>query len=161
MTLKNYRVFISIVFTLIALKGRAENSIIVKLNNGNTSGILLSSLDKITFSEGNMIISMKNNTANSFSILNVQNMFFGIYSDVQGVSSETTTPGYYPNPAQDFIILKNTFGEKANVEIYGMDGSLKVSTVIVSENEPIDIKHLRAGLYILKANNTTFKLMKK
>lgn len=142
-------------------KGIAENSIILKFNNGNTSGITFSSLDKITFSGSNMIVSQKNNSSNAYSLLIVQNLIFGLYADTPTVYPNNNLLNFYPNPAQDYIKINNTDNQKTHIEIFSTDGTLKLSTVVESSSTPINIKFLQPGMYIIKANNTSSKLMKK
>lgn len=58
-----------------------------------------------------------------------------------------------PNPAQDFIILKN-IGEASRLEINDIHGQLVINENILSEkNKLIDIRHLSRGLYTVKIYN--------
>ena len=67
---------------------------------------------------------------------------------------------FYPNPAQDFIILKND--ERSTGAVYDLSGkSLKVFEIQNGETR-VDISHLPKGMYLLKLENGfTAKLIKK
>lgn len=66
----------------------------------------------------------------------------------------------YPNPSSDFISI-NGLQKNENIKIYSVLGQI-VKTINVVQNQKIDIKNLKDGIYFLKFNNgNTIKFMKK
>lgn len=70
----------------------------------------------------------------------------------------------YPNPAQDFINISND-KEISNITIFDLAGKKVYTKSIKNKQAQINIAHLSAGIYILKASvngeQKTFKIVKK
>ena len=57
----------------------------------------------------------------------------------------------YPNPAKDFIFIKQNFsGKKYQVSIFNPSGQLMMKTSVADKNEKILLTSLPKGIYILK-----------
>lgn len=67
----------------------------------------------------------------------------------------------YPNPAKSFICLKNLDGKEMNVVIYSVAGIQVANLKNVSEGQSIGVDFLPNGVYFVKVNNQTFKLLKR
>jgi hypothetical protein len=63
----------------------------------------------------------------------------------------------YPNPASNIVYIK---GAKGQVDIYDATGSLVIKQQI-AKNNSVDISSLPKGVYVLKLNNQSFKLIKE
>ena len=150
---------------LILLSGtfclKAQNSLIINLNDGTSSNNLLSSLNKVTFSAGNMTISKKDASSSLYAISSIRNMNFGVYSGVQDITENQSALSAYPVPACDFINLKNTPEGQLHVKIYGLDDTVLKSCILSDGSQPIDISCLKCGLYLLRVNDTTIKFTKQ
>jgi len=148
--------FVSGVFCL-----QAQNSLIVNLNDGSSSNNLLSSLNKVTFSAGNMNVIKKDASANSYAISTIRNLNFGVYSGVFDVSENQSTLSVYPVPACDFINIKNAPEGQLRVVIFSLDGTVLKNCVMSDSSQPIDISSLNRGLYLLRVNDKTIKFTKQ
>lgn len=148
--------FVSGVFCL-----QAQNSLIVSLNDGSSSSNLLSSLNRVTFSAGNMNVIKKDASANSYAISNIRNMNFGVYSDVYDVSENQSTLSVYPVPACDFINIKNAPEGQLRVVIFSLDGTILKNCVMSDGSQPIDVSCFKCGLYLLRVNDKTIKFTKQ
>ncbi len=62
----------------------------------------------------------------------------------------------YPNPARDFVRLTG-LPDAAIVEIVSLDGTTKLRT---SDHDHIDLRTLRAGVYVVRSNGMARKLLK-
>ncbi len=71
---------------------------------------------------------------------------------------ETTTLTLYPNPTRDNIYIKG-INTTARVDIYNIVGTLVISTQN-EPNQPISITNLKAGVYLVKVNGQTLRLIK-
>ena len=74
--------------------------------------------------------------------------------------SEVSGKSFYlsPNPVHDAFMLRNING-KETIHIYALDGRL-MKSVEVSENQFVDISDLPIGLYLVKTEHQTLKMIK-
>ena len=63
-----------------------------------------------------------------------------------------------PNPVHDVLILHNLDG-KQTVSIYAIDGRL-MRTFEASDNEAIDVSTFPVGLYLVRTQSSTLKMIK-
>ena len=64
---------------------------------------------------------------------------------------------WYPNPAADFIILKNTKSREVFCVIYDVLGNAVLSDQFYSSQKQIDIQHLTSGTYFVEIRNGAFR----
>jgi hypothetical protein len=64
----------------------------------------------------------------------------------------------YPNPVKDVLII-NTLEKIEKVVVYSIFGG-KVKEIVVTNNQ-IDLSNIDSGIYFLKINNTTQKIIKE
>lgn len=161
--MKNTRRIIGlfILFSTLFLELSAQNSLIVKLNNGSQSGTLLSSLDRISFLNGNVILKNIDETTSSIVLSDINRITFGIFTVIPNVINDVNKISVYPSPATNTIFLKNVIGEKLNIQIIRLDGAVMKNEQVFDSNQPIDISNLANGLYLLRVNNTTLKFTKQ
>ncbi len=140
----------------------AQNSLIVKQINGNLKGTALTSLSKITFAAGNMLVRKTDASIDSYLLSDVFNITFGIYSGVTEITTNSSLLTVFPNPATSCIQLKNLSEITANfICIYSLDGSRLIQKCMNSTSEPIDIRCLNKGMYLLSVNGSTLKFIKQ
>ena len=72
--------------------------------------------------------------------------------------NQATEISILPNPVHDVLMLHNLDGTQ-NVSIYAIDGRL-MRTFEVSGNETIDISTLPVGLYLVRTQSSTLKMIK-
>jgi pectate disaccharide-lyase len=163
--MKKSRIQILLFFLLMATMLNvvdAQQSLIIKFNDGINKGTLLSNLNKITFASGNMLVKYADASADSYAMSTMNRMTFGIYSAVPELASDQTELVVYPNPASSYIQLRNyTTDFKLLVKVYSLDGTLVLSNTLVSADERIDVSLLRHGMYLLKVNEKTIKFIKQ
>jgi hypothetical protein len=75
--------------------------------------------------------------------------------------TDATLAGYtvYPNPATDFIVIKNPNLSAIHVEVFNISGRLVIETIV--RNDQVNIQSLAPGLYNLRIDGYAFKLVKK
>jgi len=66
----------------------------------------------------------------------------------------------FPNPAFLDLTIVNNNGLKGNIDLFNLTGNKLNSILIQSEKTLLDISTLVPGIYILKANNESFKIIK-
>ena len=158
---KNFYLIAFLILVSGAFCLQAQNSLIVNLNDGTSSNNLLSSLNKVTFSAGNMTVSKKDASTNSYAISAIRNMQFGVYSGVYDVSENQSELSIYPVPACDFIKIKNAPEGQLRVVIFSLDGTILKNCVMSDSSQPIDISCFKCGLYLLRVNDKTIKFTKQ
>ena len=67
----------------------------------------------------------------------------------------------FPNPAEDYIIIKGENIEDCSVEIYNTLGVKVYSGTVTNGFKRIDIAALQRGFYFAKVNNRTVRLVKQ
>lgn len=87
-------------------------------------------------------------------------MVFNVVSGTQSVIGAETTLTVYPNPASDYISIKNSVEGLMNVRIYSLDGAVLLTAQIFSSSQQINVSSLSKGFYLLKVNNQALKFMK-
>ncbi len=112
----------------------------------DTPGTNLSSLNKLRLS--------------SDTVIDAYNAFFKDY--VLNVKNEESVMySIYPNPSSDFIWIKSNkreWNKKVSVQIFDLNGKSMINSKI-SFNEAIDVSLLKEGVYILKLNDFTSKIL--
>ncbi|MEI7502422.1 MAG: T9SS type A sorting domain-containing protein [Paludibacter sp.] len=162
--MKNKPIYIPIIVFLLVLftnSAQAQNSLIVKLNNNSQSGYLLSSIDRITFSGGNLVLKYKDAATSSIILSDIDLLHFGIYSEVPELTSNELKIEVYPSPACNYIQLKNLPEEQIHIVVYRLDGGVLINKILMDRTQCIDISNLCNGIYLLKVNNKTLKFTKQ
>lgn len=67
---------------------------------------------------------------------------------------------YYPNPGSGFINIENAPEKDVVVKVYNLAGQVRASFTISEENNKIDVRHLKNGIYLLQSELGTFKYIK-
>ena len=163
-TMKTHKsiIVLLVFFSIISLQyAQAQNSLIVKLIDGSEMKTLLSTLDKITFSGGNIVLKKKDASPGIFLISDIEKMSFGVYDAVPDVLNDENSPAIYPNPATNSIRLKNPPEGQVSIAVLGLDGTVLMIKTLTDGTQQIDISQLVSGFYLLKANNITMKFAKK
>ena len=80
-------------------------------------------------------------------------------AETEGVGEESNAPVCLsPNPVHDAFMLLNLNG-KETIRIYALDGRL-VKSIEVEGSQLIDISDLGIGLYLVKTQSCTLKMIK-
>lgn len=130
----------------------------IHMNDGTERNYYMSEDDRVYF-EGNDILVVEiavNAKAERYNLADIRKI---TCAETVGVSEDTNTSVYlYPNPVHDVVILHNLSGQQA-VSIYALDGRMLKSVEAIG-GRPIDISDLPIGLYLLKSQSFTLKMIK-
>jgi hypothetical protein len=146
--LKRFTLLIFIWFaTLLAVQSQ---NLYIKANDGSVTAKTLSTLERFTFSNNNLLINYLSGPVETYSLSNISKLSFK--SAVTGVDelslSGTITMKVYPNPVSDVIYIQNAPETDYQLSIYRMTGSLILNTQMSSGDKSIDV------------NGRTFKFVK-
>jgi hypothetical protein len=134
---------------------------VVKLNNGTQNSELLNTVQKLNFTNGNLLVSFKTGTTDSYSLAEIQKLYFGLETSFSDLAIQNEDKLYiYPNPVNQIVKIQNIPEGTSELRIFRMDGKLVLLTTAVSENETLDLGNLSAGIYLLIAKNQSAKFIK-
>lgn len=131
---------------------------IVKTDNSQKK-VALSILNKLTFTSSDLILNYSAGQDESVPKSEIRKIVFSTTTGAQNTFNGNFQA--LPNPAKNFIILRNLPEGAYNVNIYSITGSQIFSIKTTSIFNSIDISTLKTGIYILKANNYVTKFTKE
>ncbi len=139
----------------------AQNKWLEILKTDNTQiKVDLDNLNKLTFSATDLILNYSAGENESVSRSDIKKMVFGTSTGVQNVTVKSNFQ-VFPNPANDFIQLRNIPEGDYMVSIYSITGAQIFTVKTISISNLIDISSLKRGMYIIKANNFVTKFTKE
>jgi len=134
----------------------------LRLKNGNENTELLDNIQKLHFSQGQLLVDFKSGMEDAYSLADVQKIYFeGSVSVVENLNAFSDKLMIYPNPAGDIITVTGFPEGTSRLSLYRMDGGLAISREITSSRETIEIGSLSSGLYFIHAAGFTTKFIKK
>ena len=133
----------------------------IHLNDGTELTYFMNESDRVYFEDNETLVVElavygKDVRSDRFNLADIRKI---TCRETEGVS-ETTNASVFlsPNPTHDAFMLHN-LNSKQSVSIYALDGRL-VKSAEVSENQLIDISDLPIGLYLVKTESQTLKMIK-
>lgn len=149
---------------LLTLTGAIQlhaQSLIIKQHGAEEDSLLLSTIQKISFSNGTLLFHFVDGIENPVQLSEIQKIYFKADS-----LNPISKPEIFdkmeiiPNPALDYANLVNIPQLGSSIYIYRMDGILVMRTNATSNKKTLDLSHLPSGVYILKTNSQTLKFIK-
>ena len=137
--------------------GTAQTLVTLTFHNGSTQEIEVSASGKIYFSDNYMYINDGTTVPFSFAVENIRNMTFTEVLGIQDIKTESFT--VYPNPVRNEFYIQGNEAQNYRYALYALDGRMLMNG-IGQDLTLVSIDKLASGLYILKINNTSFKINK-
>ena len=137
--------------------GMAQTLVTLTFHNGSSQEIEVSPSGKIYFSDNYMYIDDGTTVPFSFVVENIRNMTFTEVLGVQDIKTETFT--VYPNPVRNEFYIQCYDAQTYHYALYALDGRL-LRNGIGQDITLVSMDEFASGLYILKINNTSFKINK-
>lgn len=142
----------------IAMQADQVQTLIVQLKNGSQTAFFLKDKPQVKFEGGNLkVTSTVGDT--SFALSDVLRFTYTT-KDPTGIDETVTAPTGV-NFQGDMLVISQL---KANsdVSIYAVDGKqLRQLTAPHSGTYRLNLSELPAGLYLVKADNVTYKIVKQ
>ena len=129
--------------------------------SGNERTYFMNESDRVYFEDNETLVVElavygKDVRSDRFNLADIRKI---TCQETEGVSETTNASvSLSPNPTHDAFMLHNLNG-KQSVSIYALDGRL-VKSAEVSENQLVDISDLPVGLYLVKTESQTLKMIK-
>ena len=133
----------------------------IYMNNGDEMSYIMTENDRVYFDNNETLVVEiavynKGLRSDRFSLADIRKI---TCHEVEGVSEDpNTSVCLVPNPVHDAFMLRNLNG-KETLHIFTLDGRM-VMSVEASENQLIDISGLPVGLYLVKTEHQTLKMIK-
>jgi hypothetical protein len=160
MNKKLHTILLLIVFLTGSYAVQAQ-SLVIKLQDGSEKTELLTSIQKLSFVNGELNVSLKAGINEQFNLSDIQQAHFENVTAIQEPEVSTANRlKVYPNPASQEISIQNIPGGATTIFFYRMDGKLVKQIFSSSDSETINISDFKGGFYLLKAGNQTIKFIK-
>lgn len=146
------------VFGLFFQMAAQSTQIVVFLHDGSEQTYNLTEADRLYFEDNTKLVIEQISTKGTVSIPleDIRKITCNEYASLSEENGQK--PSIFPNPVHDVLTLRNLHG-KQNVSLYTLDGRL-VKSMEVIENQVIYISNLPIGLYLLKTESCTLKMIK-
>ena len=143
-------------FIAMATVATAQH-MVVEMTDSNNQVVKLESLRQITFNGTTVNIEQTDGTKSSTSMGNIGRIYFGDLSSIADMPAHSENLVEYLTT--DEIAINSEAGSM--VTIYNLTGAQLLTRRIDAEGETISIADLPQGIYIVKANERTTKIIKR
>lgn len=153
-------------FLLAASTGTIQaqvNSLVIKTTDGTESVKQLSTVQQLSFYGGNLMLKYLSGTSDAFTLSNIKVLYFkSLTNGIDNPVTLTNSDGVmvYPNPAGDVIYVRNIPNGRSQIAIFRMDGTLTMNATVTTDPGAINVSPLERGLYFLRINGQSFKIIK-
>ncbi len=145
------------IISLLAIAGTATaQHMVVETASGNEV-FTLENLKQITFSGTTVNIEQNNGTTSSASMGSIERIYFSDLSSIADMPAQSGNLVEYIS--FDEIAINSEAG--STVAIYSLTGAQLLTRRIDTQGEAISIAGLPQGIYIVKANERTTKIIKR
>lgn len=157
----NYKkTLLSIALLLVSLAAGADTvtSLVVLMKNGNTSTFELATKPQVTFDATNLMIHSEKEDV-SIPLTDIVRYWFKI-SDASGITEKDVDKSAIDYKGGTLVLS----GLKAGTEVhvYAADGrEVQAMTARHDGTFRLSLSQLPTGVYIVKMNSTTYKIMKR
>lgn len=146
------------IISLLAIAGTATaQHMVVEMTDSNSQVMKLEDLKQITFDGTTVNIEQTNGTKSSASMGNIGRIYFGDLSSIADINAQSGNLVEYLSA--DEITINSEAG--STVVIYGLTGTQLLTRRIDTQGEAVSIAGLPQGIYIVKANGRTTKIIKR
>lgn len=159
-----YRVYkmILIVALLLGTAVQAQVTVTVVKTDNTTATMTLDESGELYFNSDRLEILESTLTGNtsSWAIDDVRRVLFdGSFEAIAPTISGSGSIALYPNPTSGKFKLDGIGTEPQTVVVYSATGAKRMELTAI-EGDEIDVTSLQAGIYFVRTQNHTLKLMK-
>ncbi len=135
-----------------------STQVIVTLNDGTEQSYIMVEADRMYFEDNTILVIEMGEYKNTVKIplADIRKL---TCLETEGTNeNEATALSIFPNPVHDALVIRNLQGSQT-VSIYALDGRL-MKTFAASGEQAIDISDLAMGIYLVKTESATLKMIK-
>ena len=145
------------IISLLAIAGTATAQHMVVETAGGNEVFTLENLKQITFSGTTVNIEQTDGTTSSASMGSIERIYFSDLSSIADINAQSGNLVEYIS--FDEIAINSEAGSM--VTVYSLTGAQLLTRRIDTQGETISIAALPQGIYIVKANGRTTKIIKR
>ena len=150
-------VAVLIIGTVLQLSAQSE--VTVWMNSGAIQTYYLTENDRMYFEDNEKLVIEIGLYAKETHTIPLDDIRKITCSELDGTVEDSNQPlAIFPNPVHETLTFRN-LNSKETIHIYAIDGRL-VKTVEAVGNQPIDISDLGIGLFLVKTQSCTLKMIK-
>ncbi|MCL1944127.1 MAG: T9SS type A sorting domain-containing protein [Candidatus Azobacteroides sp.] len=141
---------------------KAQDNMIVKINDSPVETIALDNVRKLTFAGGKLNV-VKKNDVSPFSTASLSQTSVYFAAGTNGIADVSVAAGnclIYPNPVKDVLNIQSTT-PIGKVEILDLQGRLLLVFETSDTTVSKDVSSLAGGFYLLRVGGMTQKIIKK
>ena len=129
----------------------------IHFNDGTERSYYMSENDRVYFEDNEtLVVELAPTKSDRFNLADIRKITCAETESVSEVSN--TSVQLFPNPSHDAFLLRN-LNEHQTVDIYALDGRIMKSFETTGD-QWIDISDLPIGLYLVKTERQTLKMIK-
>ncbi|MBQ5895540.1 MAG: T9SS type A sorting domain-containing protein [Bacteroidaceae bacterium] len=145
------------IISLLAIAGTATAQHMVVETAGGNEVFTLENLKQITFNGTTVNIEQNNGTNSSATMGDIERIYFSDLSSIADMPAQSGNLVEYIS--FDEIAINSEAG--STVAIYSLTGARLLTRRIDTQGEAVSITGLPQGIYIVKANGRTTKIIKR
>ena len=145
------------IISLLAIAGTATAQHMVVETAGGNEVFTLENLKQITFNGTTVNIEQNNGTTSSASMGSIERIYFSNLSSIANMPAQSGNLVEYIS--SDEISINSEAGSM--IAIYSLTGVQLLTGRIGAQGEAVSITGLPQGIYIVKANGRTTKIIKR
>lgn len=145
------------IISLLAIAGTATAQHMVVETAGGNEVFTLDNLKQITFNGTTVNIEQSNGAKSSASMGDIKRIYFDDMSSIADINAQGGDLVEYLS--HDDIAINSEAGSM--VTVYSLTGAQLLTRRIDTQGETISIAALPQGIYIVKANGRTTKIIKR
>ncbi|NTW25071.1 MAG: T9SS type A sorting domain-containing protein [Lentimicrobium sp.] len=136
-------------------------SLVIRHTDGTENAELLNTVQKVTFSVNELLLSFKTGTTDVYGLSTIQKLYFDNETSIDETAPASGSKlSIYPNPANSTITVLNIPKGTSTIFLYRSDGELLMQQTVSNDSETIDISSLQSGLYFLTTAGNSVKFIK-
>jgi hypothetical protein len=141
-----------------------ETSLLVLSGANEPQAIALSSVGKITFSEGELNVLSKSGDSNNFDLSAISKLIFSVTGPTNIKLPEISTLKLYPNPVQDELFVTSE-SKIEEITVFGLQGNVLLRSKAQSSSVTLSLGFLPKGIYVIQVKRvdavSTHKIIKR
>jgi len=148
---------------IYSLQSSAQTELLVTYLDETNETFVIGEQGKLYFSETELIVEDGKLSPVVIPISTIQKINISTIGDdvpiAENIITEQANIVLYPNPAGDYIYVRNSAQEKLPISIYSIAGQLVLKGDFMS-GEQINVSHFSSGLYVVRVDKKTIKFSK-
>ena len=148
-----FALFFGLAFHLAA----QSTQMTIHFNDGTERSYYMSEYDRVYFEDNEtLVVELAPTKSDRFNLADIRKITCAETESVSEVSNASVQ--LFPNPSHDAFLLRN-LNERQTVSIYALDGRI-MKSFETTVDQWIDISDLPIGLYLVKTEHQTLKMIK-